>query len=436
MVVRIEKLQKSFPENGHDRLVLKGIDYRFVPGRLYVLKGRSGCGKSTLFSLIGLLDKPSSGTILFDGRDIQAMSDKEREEFRQKNISFLTQDENDIPEWSVIDNLHLVSKDDERIERTISRLGLADKKKQNAENLSQGEKIRLAMARILLEDKNLLLLDEPTANLDETNAKILFGILCELSKTRIVIVISHDYQEEWHLPDLVLLHLRHGKIVEDTPPEEDTPSADSDRLLRLPKRAYLSLSLLTIRKSVFRTTLAFLLLSLFSLVVFLFASLLSFDPSPFLDQGEFLSPNDINALSFLNDMAYLIWLILLAGVLFFVLTLFLLSYAYGREERKRMCLLRLIGFSERENFLLSSIPLLLVAFSSAVVGLILYFSLHGMLESLVAKAFASEAFPFLPMTPFLALPFLLLPLFALLFAFLKTHAIGRKLADQIKQAKE
>ena len=128
MVIKIEGLQKSFPENGQERSILKGIDGTFVSGRLYVLKGRSGCGKSTIFSLIGLLDRPSSGAILFDGRDINAMSEKERERFRQEKISFLTQDENFIPEWNILDNLHLVSKDDERIDKVISKLGLAERR--------------------------------------------------------------------------------------------------------------------------------------------------------------------------------------------------------------------------------------------------------------------------------------------------------------------
>ncbi len=436
MVIKIEGLQKSFPENGQERSILKGIDGTFVSGRLYVLKGRSGCGKSTLFSLIGLLDRPSSGAILFDGRDINAMSEKERERFRQEKISFLTQDENFIPEWDILDNLHLVSKDDERIDKAISKLGHGEKKKQKAESLSQGEKMRLAMARVLLEDRKILLLDEPTANLDETNARNLFNILEELSKTKVVIAISHDYREEDSHPGLVLLHLQNGKIVEETPQLEDVKEKEEGHLPRLSGKNYLSLSFLTVRKSLFRTILGFLLLSLISFVSFLFLSLLAFNPSPYLENEMALSPNNRNVLTFFAKSSYLLWLFLLASVLLFILTLYLLSFAYSRVEGKRMCLLRLIGFSEREAFFLTSIPLFLLALPSTVIGLVLYCSLHKILEGTVVKIFSSSSYPFLPWTAYLVLLVLILPLFALLFAFLKTHVIGRKLADQIKLAKE
>ena len=142
MTIRIEKLRKAFLESGKEQAVLKGIDYSFVPGRLYVIKGRSGCGKSTLLNLIGLLDKPTSGSVFIDGNDTGAMTEKEREDFRRRNISFLSQDENVIPEWSVLDNLRLVCQNNERIEKSLSGLGILDKKAQKVESLSMGERMR------------------------------------------------------------------------------------------------------------------------------------------------------------------------------------------------------------------------------------------------------------------------------------------------------
>ena len=436
MTIRIEKLRKAFLESRKEQAVLKGIDYSFVPGRLYVIKGRSGCGKSTLLNLIGLLDKPTSGSVFIDGNDTGAMTEKEREDFRRRNISFLSQDENVIPEWSVLDNLRLVCQNNERIEKSLSGLGILDKKAQKVESLSMGERMRVALARILLEDKSILLLDEPTGNLDERNAKIVHGILEELAKRKTVIVVAHDFKEEDLPPDIILLHLHQGKFLEPAPASESKEESTASPFLLLPKRAFFALPLLTIRHCLFRTLLGFLLLALFSFFALVFTSLLSFDADAILAQDMILLPNDANAMNFLDKQWYLVFLLLVACLLFFAATLFLLSFAYAKEEGKRRLLLQTIGFSRNTFAFLSSLPLFVVAVLESGISLILYFCLKGSLENSIATIFSSSLYAYLPSTPWLLVPILFALLLPFLFAYGKIRFSRKPLAMQIKAIKE
>ena len=433
MTIRVEKLEKAFLESGKEQAVLKGIDYSFAPGRLYVIKGRSGCGKSTLLNLMGLLDKPTSGSVFIDGKDTRAMTEKEREDFCRRNISFLSQDENVIPEWTVLDNLRLVCQNNARIEKSLSGLGILDKKAQKVESLSMGERMRVALARILLEDKSILLLDEPTGNLDEGNAKIVHEILEGLAKRKTVIVIAHDFKEDTLPPDIILLHLHQGKFLEPAPASESKEESTASPLLLLPKRAFFALPLLTIRHCLFRTLLGFLLLALFSFFALVFTSLLSFDADAILAQDMILLPNDANAMTFLDKQWYLVFLLLVACLLFFAATLFLLSFAYTKEEEKRRLLLQTIG---NTIAFLSSLPLFIVAVLESVISLILYFCLKGRLENSIATIFSSSLYAYLPSTPWLLVPILFALLLPFLFSYGKIRFSRKPLAMQIKTVKE
>lgn len=437
MVLQIENLHKSFSEGKETREILKGISWTWKPGRIYILKGRSGCGKSTLLSLVGLLDEPTSGRILLDGKELTGKTAKEKDDLRCRFFSFLTQEDNILPEWTVKENLRLVRDDDKAIDSVLEKVSLADKKDRKASSLSKGESMRLALARVILEDKAILLLDEPTGNLDKENTERIFHLLSQLAEEKIVFVVSHDFDEQSPLAEkVVVLHMKLGKIVEECQ-EEKITIADKEpesHVFSMKARNLLSLTGMTLRHSLLRSGMGFLLLTLFFFFAYLFVGLLSFDASPYLQQG--LSPNDLNALTFLTEENYIGMLFLAACLFLSFLTLFFLTIGYRKENQDRQMLFRLIGFPLRTSFAYALLPLFAITVASLLFSGILYVSLHGLLESLVARLFASSSYPFLPGSYtllFLILGLLVLPL---LFAIADTFSLGNHLVEKIKRNKE
>ena len=184
MRVEFQDLSKSFS----DKKIVERLSASFEEG-IHLLEGPSGCGKSTLLSLIGQLDFPTEGRILFDGKE---MKGKDQESFRKQNISILFQEGNLFPERTGWDNLLLVTKDKGKIEEITRCLGIQDKLNETASHLSRGENARLSLAKVLLEDKKILILDEPTGNLDEKNARLIYQTLRERGKGKQVFVATHD----------------------------------------------------------------------------------------------------------------------------------------------------------------------------------------------------------------------------------------------------
>jgi len=209
--IELKQVTKSFDNN----VVLDNIDYSFYGGNFYIIKGRSGTGKSTLLSLIGQLDGPSSGEILYDGESISNIN-----KYVDSNISYIFQDNNLFLDLTSLENLLLVTDDVELIKKTLEKFHILETLNQKAATLSKGEKNRLILSRIILEDKPILLLDEPIGNLDVKNAKLALSVLKEISKDHIVIMVMHnDIDIEEYDP--VLLTIEDKKIVEHHTPSEN-----------------------------------------------------------------------------------------------------------------------------------------------------------------------------------------------------------------------
>ena len=180
---------------------LKNINLDINDGELVILKGISGSGKSTLLSLIALLQKPTSGEILIDGTNIAKLPDAFCSELRHKRLGLVFQNFNLIEGLSVYENLlapfaltnFKANVRDEMIKKALSLANIAHKKDENVSNLSGGERQRCAVARALSMDADIILADEPTANLDRQNARAFLGLL-ESFKTlkKSVIVATHD----------------------------------------------------------------------------------------------------------------------------------------------------------------------------------------------------------------------------------------------------
>ena len=201
---------------------LKNINLDINDGELVILKGISGSGKSTLLSLIALLQKPTSGEILIDGTNIAKLPDAFCSELRHKRLGLVVQNFNLIEGLRVYENLlapfalttFKANVRDEMIKKALSLANIAHKKDENVSNLSGGERQRCAVARALSMDADIILADEPTANLDRQNARAFLGLL-ESFKTlkKSVIVATHDsIFDELSATDRVV-SLQNGEIV-------------------------------------------------------------------------------------------------------------------------------------------------------------------------------------------------------------------------------
>ena len=201
---------------------LKNINLDVNNGELVILKGVSGSGKSTLLSLIALLQKPTSGEILIDGTNIAKLPDAFCSEFRHKRLGLVFQNFNLIDGLSVYENLlapfaltnFKANVREEMIKRALELANIAHKRDENVSNLSGGERQRCAVARALSMDADIILADEPTANLDRQNARAFLGLLESFKALKkSVIVATHDsIFDELGATDRVV-NLQNGEIV-------------------------------------------------------------------------------------------------------------------------------------------------------------------------------------------------------------------------------
>ena len=201
---------------------LKNINLDVNNGELVILKGVSGSGKSTLLSLIALLQKPTSGEILIDGTNIAKLPDAFCSEFRHKRLGLVFQNFNLIEGLSVYENLlapfaltnFKANVREEMIKRALELANISHKRDENVSNLSGGERQRCAVARALSMDADIILADEPTANLDRQNARAFLGLLESFKALKkSVIVATHDsIFDELGTTDRVV-SLQNGEIV-------------------------------------------------------------------------------------------------------------------------------------------------------------------------------------------------------------------------------
>ena len=201
---------------------LKNINLDINDGELVILKGISGSGKSTLLSLIALLQKPTSGEILIDGTNIAKLPDAFCSELRHKRLGLVFQNFNLIDGLSVYENLlapfaltnFKANVRDEMIKKALELANIAHKKDENVSNLSGGERQRCAVARALSMDADIILADEPTANLDRDNARAFLGLLESFKALKkSVIVATHDSIFDELSATGRVVSLQNGEIV-------------------------------------------------------------------------------------------------------------------------------------------------------------------------------------------------------------------------------
>ncbi len=210
--------------NSHKSLeVLKGIDLAIERGEFIAVMGPSGAGKSTLLHLLGLLDVPTRGEILLEGKKTTEMSQKELAMVRNSTIGFLFQAHHLLPEFSALENTMMpallkgVSKNEaaEKARGLLEEFGLGDRLGHRPSALSGGEQQRVAMARALVNDPHLLLADEPTGNLDRSTGHELLEVLLELQErlNRTMVIVTHD-------PEIAAMAKRRLRMVDGHLKEE------------------------------------------------------------------------------------------------------------------------------------------------------------------------------------------------------------------------
>jgi putative ABC transport system ATP-binding protein len=198
----LRQLSRRFHEGGREHRVLDHADATIGSGEAVAVIGRSGSGKSTLLNLISGIDRPDSGTVEFDGREITALREPESTLFRRRHIGFVYQFFNLIPTLDVEENVRLVLELNgirgaaarQRSVAMLTEVGLGDRLRSAVDKLSGGEQQRVAIARALVHQPALLLADEPTGNLDEETAAQVFPVLVALSRERgaTLLIVTHD----------------------------------------------------------------------------------------------------------------------------------------------------------------------------------------------------------------------------------------------------
>ena len=219
----IRDLIKEYPGGRHNQpIVALNIDYLSLPdsGMVFVV-GKSGSGKSTLLHLLGGLDKPTSGDLLVYGENTSSFSESDLDSYRNSCVGFVFQDFGLIDEFTVRQNIAFAlelqngKSDDEQIARILDSLEMPGFGDRRIDTLSGGQKQRIAIARALVKNPSVILADEPTGALDEESGYGVLSILKELSKKKLVVIVSHDVEAAKRYADRII-KLKDGRIVEDT----------------------------------------------------------------------------------------------------------------------------------------------------------------------------------------------------------------------------
>ena len=205
-LLQLKNISREFPstEGGVPLRVLRSLSMEVARGESIAIVGPSGCGKSTLLNLIGTLDQPSAGTIAFDARDLNALSDDELALLRNREMGFVFQSHHLLPQCTVMENVlvptlahgRATDDDEERARRLLDRVGLGERLAHRPGQLSGGERQRVAVVRALINEPQLLLADEPTGALDQATADQLGQLLVELNTEENVTLITVTHSEK------------------------------------------------------------------------------------------------------------------------------------------------------------------------------------------------------------------------------------------------
>lgn len=221
-VIQVENLYKNFNMGKLEVEILKDINLSIEAGEFVSVMGPSGSGKSTLLYLIGGLDRPNSGQVLINDCDIAMLNDNKLSVMRRRDIGFVFQFFNLVPNLNVIDNVmlpvlldgHRTTKYRERLDEILEIVGLSDRKKHTPRELSGGQQQRVAIARALINDPDIILADEPTGNLDSKTSQDILELfqLINKEKGKTIVQVTHAPSASKYGNRTILL--RDGRVVD------------------------------------------------------------------------------------------------------------------------------------------------------------------------------------------------------------------------------
>lgn len=202
-------------------MALNNVSFRVKDGEFVAIMGPSGCGKSTLLNILGLLDNPTAGQYLLDGKEVGSLRESQRTEWRKGRIGFIFQSFNLIEDMNIRDNIMLplnnlpIPKDEKnkRVEAAMNRMGIAHRSRHYPSQLSGGQQQRAAIARAIVAKPGLILADEPTGNLDSKNGAEVMELLSELHRDGATIIMVTHSQRDAACADYII-NLFDGQIVE------------------------------------------------------------------------------------------------------------------------------------------------------------------------------------------------------------------------------
>lgn len=219
-MIKISHISKIYKMDGLETVALADVSFEIKKGEFVAIMGPSGSGKSTLMHILGALDRPTGGTYLLDGENVEKLSDDELADIRNRKIGFVFQAFNLLPRTSALKNVVLpmiyagvsAEERDARAKKYLSMVGLSDRMEHLSNQLSGGQQQRVAIARALVLNPAIILADEPTGNIASNQAEEIMAILKKLNKEgHTIIMITHE-------PDIAayakrIIHLRDGRIV-------------------------------------------------------------------------------------------------------------------------------------------------------------------------------------------------------------------------------
>ena len=215
-MIKVKNIRKSFGVLE----VLKGVDLTVERGEIVSIIGKSGAGKTTLLQIIGTLDRPNSGSVVIDGVDVFALKEKELADFRNRHIGFIFQFHQLLPEFNALENVMMPGmiarmsekEAEQRAVQLLTELGMAERLTHKPNELSGGEKQRVAAARAMMMSPDVILADEPSGSLDESNKKELHKLLLQMREQfgHTIIIVTHD-KELAEISDRVI-EMRDGVV--------------------------------------------------------------------------------------------------------------------------------------------------------------------------------------------------------------------------------
>ena len=221
-MIKLDKLSKVYRTDEVESTALNEVSFEINQGEFVSVMGPSGCGKSTLLNILGMLDKPESGSYEFLGNEIAQLNEKGRSEVRKANIGFIFQNFNLIDELTVFENIELpllynkVSSAErkKRVNELIEKIGIAHRASHYPQQLSGGQQQRVAVARALITKPPLILADEPTGNLDSSHGNEVMELMCELNEAgTTIIMVTHSAHDASYSNRII--NLLDGQIVSE-----------------------------------------------------------------------------------------------------------------------------------------------------------------------------------------------------------------------------